>query len=151
MPDLSSRLLSLASMSLRVSAVITPAWSTTLPLSAGKSKASASDDRQRRKVNATAAALATRPSLREAIRRSDPAITYVRVACPSRLSASKFHCRRLFRTFAGRKLSHRLVARKGGLRPDDGWERPQRRIIGAHGFDIVASCYRDPILGAFKL
>ena len=46
MPDLSSSFFDFASMSLRLAADMTPAWSTTRPVSGGKSKAKANEVKQ---------------------------------------------------------------------------------------------------------
>ena len=51
----------------------------------------------------------------------------------------------------GGELSHRLVAGENSLRPEQGREGAQRRIVDQHRVDIVAARHRNAILGAFEL
>src|SRR5260370_1276076 len=160
MPDLSSSVFDFASTSLRLSGVMTPAWSTTRPLSAGKSSAKARLDTIQR--NATHAVIPGRakhePGIhnhkaRGSMQSEAMSWTYdygsraPRRVChrsghfgPDPLAASgttlKLHLRRLLRTLDRSEFNHRLVSGEKRFRPEEGRESAQGRFFNPHPIDV---------------
>src|SRR5271169_6775156 len=98
MPDLSSSSLDFASMSLRLASVITPAWSTTRPVSGGKSSANAAEATPNSSATAN----------------NDAAIFTARPL--------ELHLRRLFGAVTRSEFRHRLVSREYRFGPEQGRE-----------------------------
>src|SRR6266702_8450484 len=124
MLDLSSRSLSLDSKPPRLCAVSTLAWSTTRPVSGGKSSANA---------------------MLVAINRTRVASGDVAILTAPH---SELYLRRGLRTLIRCEFRHGLFAGECCLGPDNGWKRAQRGVIGPHRVDIVASRHGNAVFSA---
>src|SRR5471032_1591558 len=134
MPDLDSRSDRLVSRSARAGAGMMLAWSTTLPVSAGKLAANTASPNET--SSARPAAVSQAPVV-EGRRRMG--------------RRSELDGRRRLGGIAGRELRHRLVRTEGGHRPQHARERLEFGVVGAHGLDVVAARHGDAVLGAFEL
>src|SRR6516162_2389589 len=114
------------------------ASSTTRPLSAGRTSATAGRAASKRKAQKNSARLARRRGPRPR--------SHALTARPSEL-----HLRRPGHVFGDRKRLHGLVAPVERRGPDHAGERAQLRVVLPHRVDVIAPGDGDAVLRAFEL
>src|ERR1700693_5932180 len=77
-----------------------------------------------------------------------PAVISTPSACGG---ASELYLRRLLRIFVRSKFCHRFIGAEDSHGPQQARKGLELGIVGPHGFDVVAPCYCDAVLGALKL
>src|SRR2546430_2616278 len=134
------------------------ASSTTRPLSAGRTSATAGTAASQSKVHKNSARLARgrrRPSRLSASGRERAASAERGPASEGHAALtaqpSELHLRRPGHVFGDRERLHGLVVPVEGGGPDHARERAQLRVVLPHRFDVVAPGDRDAVLRAFEL
>src|SRR6185312_3832781 len=137
-----------------LAASMMPASSTTRPVSAGKSAASAWKGRRRATTrNATNAArlVLCRAVPEEGGKRGKVTDRDRLATLSAALLGAEIDLRQFQLVFGDREIRQRFIRGVPESRPQHRRERPQWQIVVPDGLDIVAPRHRDAVFGAFKL
>src|SRR5262245_47896135 len=133
------------------------ASSTTRPLSAGRTSATAGTTASQSKAQRNSRlARGRRPSSRLSASGRERAASAERGPASQGHAAltaqpSELHLRRPGHVFGNRERLHGLVVPIEGRSPNHAGERAQFRVVLPHRFDVVAAGDRDAVLRAFEL
>src|SRR5262245_55595042 len=113
---------------------MTPAWSTTRPVSDGKSNAQASP--QMRQTSSMAVRCVLGRAGRSGFKSARRGSTTSGIDATTATRTLELHLRGRLCALVRRKFCHRLAA-KDSLGPNDAWEGSDLGVISAHRVDIV--------------